>query len=227
MIETIAAAPHDRPADIAKALEEEIVLGLLQPREHLIEEEIAARFAAKRHLVRAAIFELARLGLVDRQTNRGAFVRVLDSENVRHIYDVRIALECLAAERIPLPAPAQVIGDLRAIQTLHEAAVRARDPRGAFRANMRFHATLFAACGNPHLVELIRLSAQKVHGVRSLTAMDPHYLQRSCDEHWAIIAALQGGDRAALVHLCESHILPSRDVYIAQAQARAGPGDPL
>lgn len=213
----------DRLSELVDALEEEIVLGWLQPRERLIEEEIAARFGLKRHVVRDAIFALERMGLAERQQNRGAFVRVLDPGEVRQVYDVRIVLETMAADAIPLPADPQTIAALRAIQTLHQRAVEDEDPRAAFRANMRFHATLFAACGNDHLAELIRLSAQKVHAARSLTATDPSWLHQACAEHWAIIAALETGDRAALVGLCRGHILPSRDVYIARAAQRGRP----
>lgn len=220
MNESHPAEVPDRLAQLVGALEEEIVLGWLQPRERLIEETIAERFSAKRHLVREAIFELERMGLAERQTNKGAFVRVLDPDEVAQIYEVRIALETLAAERIPLPPPADILAQLRRVQTMHDAAVAATDPRAAFRANMQFHSILFTACGNPHLAEMIRLSAQKVHGARSLTAVNPAYLDRARVEHWSIIDALENSDRAALVALCRSHILPSRDLYIESASLR-------
>lgn len=203
-------------AALVDVLEEEIVLGWLQPRERLVEEELSRRFATKRHLVREAIFELERMGLVERVPNKGAVVRSLDPLEVRQVYDVRIALETLAAELIPLPAPAEILGDLRAIQTRHATAVEASDPRAAFHANMAFHNALFAACGNSHLVDLIRQSAKKVHGARSLTAVDPVYLRRACEEHWAMIEAMEVGDRPRLAALFRDHILPSRDVYLAR-----------
>ena len=199
---------------LVDTLEEEIVLGWLQPRERLVEEELSRRFSVKRHVVRESIFELERMGLVERVPNKGAVVRSLDPDEVRQIYDVRIVLETLAAELIPLPAAPETIAELRQIQIQHTAAVDAGDPRKAFHANMAFHNTLFAACGNAHLVELIRQSAQKVHGARSLTAVDPAYLRRACDEHWAMIEALQMGDRPKLAALFKDHILPSRDVYL-------------
>lgn len=214
MNEPAPADIPDRLAQLVGALEEEIVLGWLQPRERLIEETIAERFTAKRHVVREAIFELERMGLAERQPNKGAFVRVLDPDEVAQIYEVRIALETLAAERVPLPPSPEVLAELRRVQRLHDIAVAGTDPRAAFRANMQFHSILFTACGNPHLAEMIRLSAQKVHGARSLTAVNPAYLDRARAEHWGIIAALENSDRATLVALCRSHILPSRDVYI-------------
>lgn len=217
----------DRVRGIAATLEEEIVLGWLMPRERLVEEELAERLGVKRHVVREALAELERVGLVERVPNRGAFVKLLDPAEVRQIYAVREALETLAAEHIPLPASPELVAGLKDIQELHGAAVTAGDGRAAFRANMAFHEMLFGACGNPHLVDLIQSMAQKVHGARSITAASPHHLALARDEHLAMIEALAAGERTRLVTLCRQHLGPSRDAYIASVEnrfARARPG---
>lgn len=210
----------DRVRGIAATLEEEIVLGWLMPRERLVEEDLAERLGVKRHVVREALAELERVGLVERVPNRGAFVKLLDPAEVRQIYAVREALETLAAEHIPLPAPPDLVARLEDIQGAHGAAVISGDARAAFRANMAFHETLFGACGNPHLVELIQTMAQKVHGARSITAASPQHLALARDEHLAMIEALAAGDRARLVTLCRQHLGPSRDAYIASVEGR-------
>lgn len=213
----------ERVRSIADAIEEEIVLGWLLPRERLVEEELARRLAVKRHVVREALAELERVGLVERVPNKGAVVRMLDPQEVRQIYSVREVLETLAAEQIPLPASPELLAGLGAIQSRHAAAVAGNDPRSAFRANMAFHQTLFAACGNGHLVELIQMMAQKVHGARSITAANPEHLIRARDEHAAMIEALERGDRQGLVRLCRAHIGPSRDAYITAVERRPPP----
>lgn len=216
----LKAQTADRVRSVAAMLEEEIVLGWLLPRERLVEEELAERLGVKRHVVREALAELERVGLVERIPNRGAVVRLLDPAEVRQIYSVREALETLAAEQIPLPVAPEVLAPLRALQQLHAEAVAAGDARGAFRANIRFHETLFRACGNPHLVELIQGLAQKVHGARSITAASPEHLALARDEHAAMVEALAASDRPRLVALCRQHLGPSRDAYIAAVETR-------
>jgi DNA-binding GntR family transcriptional regulator len=217
----------DRVRGIAAALEEEIVLGWLMPRERLVEENLAERLEVKRHVVREALAELERVGLIERVPNRGAFVKLLDPTEVRQIYSVREALETLAAEQIPMPAPDRLLARLEEIQGAHSKAVASGDARAAFRANMAFHETLFAACGNPHLVELIQAMAQKVHGARSITAASPEHLTLARDEHLRMIAAIKVGDRERLVTLCRKHLGPSRDAYIAAAEARFARSKPI
>jgi len=216
----LKAQTTERVRSIAAMLEEEIVLGWLLPRERLVEEELAERLAVKRHVVREALADLERVGLVERIPNRGAVVKLLDPVEVRQIYSVREALETLAAEQILLPASALVLEQLRALQQRHASAVEDGDARAAFRANMQFHETLFGACGNPHLVELIQGLAQKVHGARSITAASPAHLHLARDEHAAMVDALAAGDRDRLVALCRQHLGLSRDAYIAAVEAR-------
>jgi DNA-binding GntR family transcriptional regulator len=211
-----------RVRQVANALEEDIVLGWLQPRERLIEEDIASRFEIKRHVVREAIAELERMGLVERVQNKGAAVRMLSPTDVRQIYFVREALETLAAQQIPLPPRPEILAALIDIHEQHSAAVDRGDSRSAFRANMAFHNALFGACGNPHLIEVIRTLAQKAHGVRSYTAADLGHLVRARDDHWAMIEALKASDRERLVQLCQDHLRPARDTYIAALEQRFG-----
>lgn len=226
-VTALKAQTAERVRGVAATLEEEIVLGWLMPRERLIEEELAERLDVKRHVVREALAELERVGLVERVPNRGAFVKLLDPVEVRQIYLVREALETLAAEQIPLSAPDGLLSQLEKIQGVHSAAVASGDARAAFRANMIFHEALFAACGNPHLVELIQTMAQKVHGARSITAASAEHLVLARDEHLGMIEAIKAGDRLRLVALCRKHLGPSRDAYIAAAEARLARSKPI
>jgi len=215
MNDTTARKPSTHQVrEIVKVLEEQIVLGWLMPRERLVEEKLTAQFACKKHVVREAIFELERVGLVEHVPNKGATVRLLSPDEVRQIYSVREALEVLAAEQIPLPGSPALIAELTAIQNRHTEAVAAKDYRAAFHANMDFHQCLFAACGNPYLAEMIRNSAHKVHGARFYTSASEPHLIRARDEHRAMIRALEDGCRDNLVDLCRTHIGPSLDAYL-------------
>jgi DNA-binding GntR family transcriptional regulator len=200
--------------EIVRALEEQIVLGWLMPRERLLEEKLSTHFACKKHVIREAIFELERMGLVEHIANKGATVRLLSPEEIRQIYSVREALEMLAAQQILLPGSPEFVGELKQIQIAHAQAVEASDHRAAFHANMAFHDCLFSACGNPYLAEMIRSSAQKVHGARFYTAASETHLRNACQEHWAIIEAIESGDRDRLVTLCRNHIGPSLETYL-------------
>src|SRR3954463_879752 len=84
----------DPAADqIARALEQDIVLGRLRPGEKLREEDLAERFSASRHHVREGLARLERIGIVSKTRNRGVSVRRFTADEVRQIYDIREILQ--------------------------------------------------------------------------------------------------------------------------------------
>lgn len=204
--------------DLVARLEEDIVLARRKPRERLIEEELVAEFAVKKHVVRQALSELELMGLAERKRNKGAVVRDYSPEEVRQIFAVRELLESQAAEQIPLPASDDLIEELSAVQKVHSEAVESQDIVRAFRANVDFHQTLFAACGNPYLASAINQFALKSHAVRSYALVRPEYLKQSRVDHQAMIDALRAGDRKRLIQLCRDHLVPSAQAYIDASQ---------
>ena len=199
---------------IVDRLETDIVFGRLHPRERLIEDDLMARFGAKRHLIRQALADLERMGLVRRARNRGAAVADFTPTEVEQIYGVRRLLETAAARQIPLPLRAPMLAELQAIQRRHDRAVKSGDALAAFRANNEFHRALFAGCGNAYLSEAIGFFAQKTHVIRSFSIARPAYLREARVQHWAMIAALASGDRDELVKLCARHLDISKVPYI-------------
>jgi DNA-binding GntR family transcriptional regulator len=212
----------DALRDIVDQLETDIVFGRLLPRERLIEDELVARFDAKRHVIRQALLKLERMGLVNRARNRGAAVTDFGPDEVEQLYDVRRLLETGAAAQIPLPLDAVKLKELHAIQQRHDKAVKSGNTLIAFRANNEFHRALFSACGNAYLAEAISYFAQKAHVIRSFSIARPEYLQRAMDEHWAMVKALERGDRKQLVTLCGNHLNISKLPYIEAYHARFG-----
>jgi DNA-binding GntR family transcriptional regulator len=217
--------PHGRGAEAAVQtlvgqLEEDIVLGYLHPRERLVEDALIERFGAKRHAVREALSRLERLGLVERQPNRGAMVRALTPRGVEEIYAVREILELAAAREVMRRATPDEIERIVQAQRHHDAAVDERDPKTAFRANIIFHQTFFSACGNAELTGAIILYGQRAHVVRSFSMAQPDYLPRSRDEHWMIIEALKARNEQKLVTVCRDHIRVAPDAYVASYRHR-------
>ena len=149
------------PSDqIAKALEEDIIFGVLPPAARLIEDNLMARFGATRHFIRQALLQLERKGIVAREKNKGAAVLSLEPTEVRRIYEVREMLQRQAALMMRLPADATTLRTLERIQRQYRAAVAAADYRAVHALNDQFHVTLFSACDNRYLVDTIQYFMQ-------------------------------------------------------------------
>ena len=201
-------------ADIVQRLEEEIALGVLSPRERLVEDDLLARFNVKRHVVRQVLAELELMGMVTRRPNRGATVRDFTTVEVEQIYFVRELLERAAVEVMPLPVPTEVVRTLEGLHARHCTAVKAGRLREVFRLNLEFHQAFFEACGNGPLTEAISQFAFKAHAIQSYTIRDPNLLARVCKEHAQLIRLTRGTDRHALIELVARHKQPAKMAYI-------------
>jgi DNA-binding GntR family transcriptional regulator len=208
-------------ADIAATLEEEIALGLLAPRERLVEEELSERFQVKRHVIRQALVDLDSMGLVVRHPNRGAAVRDYSATEVEQLYVVRELLETCAGKLIPLPASPELIAELTRVHERHCAAVSRGDLRRVFRENLLFHQTLFAASGNASLTEVIEQLQFKTHAIRSYSIGNTKLLADICQEHASMIDYLRRGERDAFVELLGKHIQPAKNAYLEQSRHKS------
>lgn len=202
--------------EMFEALRDDIVFGRLHPRERLIESDLVERFRSHRAAVREALTALDNAGLVDRQRNKGASVRELGALYVEQLYAVRALLETAAIEAIRFPVPPERIEAIVEIQREHEVAVSNNDLRRVFELNNAFHRSLYALSGNPLLCELIDQCATRALGVRFHTYMDPGFLTKVCEDHWAMLEAVGRGDRARLIAKVRAHLPLAKDRYLAE-----------
>lgn len=208
------AADAQPVQDIVRSIEEDIVFRVYHPRERLVEDELMQRFDAKRHLVRQALAELERDGFVLRKPNSGAQVRALTAKEATELYAVREILETNCAKLIPMPVEARQLAPIEKIQREHAAAIKSKDVRAVFRANLAFHAAVFGLSGNDALVEAIADFARRTHPVRLTTLVTEQYLEQARGEHEQILRALRKGDRARLAAVCARHLKPSHEAYL-------------
>lgn len=180
--------------DIYRQLREAITGGRFQPNERLVEAELVQMFRAGRSSVRAALARLDQEGLVTRELNRGARVRLISAREAIEIEQVRIALEKMlarsAAERgTPgdLDDLAATIGDMR--QRLDEG-----DPLGYSELNARFHRRIWAMAD--HQLASALLTTLKSQSIRFQyrTILQPGRAEKSMREHEVIFAALTARD---------------------------------
>lgn len=209
---------------IARKLEEDVVLGRRHPRERLVEQDLCAAFGTHRGDVRLALFELEKMGIVERIPNRGAIVRDLKPREVSDIYGVREELEVMAVRILPLPVPNAELLKLEAVQREHSRAVDAGDLLAVFHSNVQFHRTLFELCGNTCLIKTIEYLAQKVSGIRSYAYANPGALNDARQDHVAMIEALRHSRRDELIMLTRRHLKPAERAYVRAYRQRFGDG---
>lgn len=208
---------------LASELESQIVTGGRFPGERLVEDVLMEEFGAKRYAVRQALQHLQQQGLVDRRPNAGAFVRSYTQQEVRDLYDLRELLESACAEMISMPVAAEDLEELRKAQRRHDEAVMREDLRETVMTNIAFHQRLFSLSPNAALVDAVNYYGGVSYAMRSVGFMSQESVQRSRDEHWQMIDAIEHSNTARLVQLCLAHLRPSREAYLEFTARRSQP----
>lgn len=206
--------PQIKVQAVVRALEVDIVLGRLYPRERLVEETLTRRFETTRHVIRQALNELVIAGLLVHKANKGTTVCEYSAEEVNQLYQVRDYLERQAALLIPLPVNNEDYLKLKSLCNEHSTAIAQEDMLRVISANKEFHQVLFRLCGNIFLANVIDEMAKKANLIRFTSSIDLNLLKQARDEHFQILDALRANDNIALSELCVSHLQPSRQKYL-------------
>ena len=200
-------------AQLVEGIKSDIIIGRLRPHQRLVEEEISAQFNVSRHVSRAALVLLERMGLVTRRPNRGVIVRDFSMEQVEQIYEVRMILQREAASRVPMPARPH---DLAQIEAIHAEYCRELDAGNLLQVNVlndAFHRRIWATCPNTYLAETIEKLWVETTGIRWYGVGDPQLLSHSREHHATMIEQLRSGDRDGFMALAVDHIMPPLDAF--------------
>jgi DNA-binding GntR family transcriptional regulator len=92
-------APRTIAGQVAERLKAEILAGERAPGTRLRQVEIARSYGVSTTPVREALATLQREGLVRHHAQRGAVVFLPSVDDLRHHYEIRAALESLAAAK--------------------------------------------------------------------------------------------------------------------------------
>ncbi|WP_299451677.1 FCD domain-containing protein [uncultured Pigmentiphaga sp.] len=191
----------------------QILAGELPPGARINEPDVAARMKVSRVPVREALRELESSGLVVSRKHAGVFVRELDGEEVRGLYDLRALLDGYAGRRtaqLTLPQRVELADALDESISHMRAAADAHDVATYYAENLRFHWLMIEAADNRPVEETYRTVVQKLHLSRLKNLSQDTGMRASIAEHVEIARALRDGDAVRCEALLASHV---RDAF--------------
>jgi DNA-binding GntR family transcriptional regulator len=150
--DTALGAPRTVAGLVAERLRGEIVAGDLPSGRRLRQVEIARRFGVSTTPVREALAALQREGLVRLHPQRGAVVFVPTVADLREHYEIRAALEALAAARA---AERFEVDWAMALEVLLDEMAGGPPAARYLELNQRFHTGVYERSSRPRLVDMI------------------------------------------------------------------------
>lgn len=194
-------ASPDLVERVYRSLLDAITDGSLAPGERITQEDIAQQLAVSRQPVLQALRLLKKDGFVQDAPGRGLLVAPLDAQRVRDLYQVRGALDALAAR---LAAQRRLRID-PAVLRAGRQATRGGDVMAMIDADLAFHKALYEAAGNPLIGETAQLHWRHLKRVMGAVLQQVGQREAVWDEHEAIARAIARGDADAAARLIEEH----------------------
>jgi DNA-binding GntR family transcriptional regulator len=187
-------------------LREAIVGGRLQPNERLVEADLIEMLHASRSAIRIALVRLAQEGLVEREPNRGAKVRLVDEEEAAEILESRMVLEGLAARYAARNVTKTEVDELRTIVREMRSLLDTGDLLGVSDLNARLHVRLLEIAGNETVARLVAMLSSQLVRFQYKTILLPGRAEQSHAEHRAILDAVANHDPDAAEQAVRDHV---------------------
>lgn len=184
-----------------------ILSGELAPCAPLAQEDLAAQLGVSRQPISHALVLLRQEGLVVDRGRKGQMVAPIDPDRLLGLYQVRGALDGLAARL----AADRAVGDAKAEKQLNSILAAGSDAHtqgdidALVETDLAFHDLLYELSGNPEIAAAA--NSAWPHMVRAMRAVleERGARQPIWDEHGAIARAVLDGDGDRAGRLATKH----------------------
>lgn len=192
---------------IFASLKTEILSGELKPKTRLLISEVAARYQVSEIPVREALLALVQEGLVS-STGAGFEITPLSRQDIREIWQIRISLECLAAQLAVQNISNKQIDMLEEMIQQAGPYVEAGNLDAYWKENRRFHLKIYELGENSRLLHML-------NDLYDFSRRYPSWytkkeeLENSVSEHREILEAFRRRDEELVVERIRTHTMDS------------------
>lgn len=206
---------------VREAILGEIASGALASGERVIQEQIALALGVSRQPVQQALLLLRNEGALHAAPGRGLIVAPLQADAVQQMYEVRGAIEGLAARLAAKRNAARAAAEGPPLIEAGRKAVASGSVARMVAADLRFHEFVYALSGNPLIAPAMAphwTHAQRVMGEVLVKDESPRDIW---DQHAAILEAIAASTPAQADALAQRHITQAADFMLRRLRAQA------
>jgi len=193
---------------VLEYVREQILSGHYLPGQRISEVELAEALGISRSPIREAFRRLATEGLVHIAPYKGATVATFDEETVRELFELREAVEGMAAGLAAQRAKEDQLGEMEQLLDATRRSLGGREGSG-YPHDHDYHRLIVAMSGNRMLEQkALEINAQVILA-RSLSGSYGDRAARALEEHAAIFEAIKAGDAELAEQRMRRHIRAS------------------
>lgn len=188
-------------------IRDKLIMLDIRPNEAIVESELAAELKLGRTPVREALKRLEVDRLVVSFPRRGTFATGVDVADLRHISQIRVNLEPVAARTAAENASADVRAGLLKLADRTEALDVENIHRDELmRWDLRAHRAIYRSTGNPHLEDVLVRYDNLATRIFCLFLDRLPTVARHVGEHAELLRTIAGGDGDAAAQIALEHV---------------------
>lgn len=189
------------------------------------ERELEQAYGQRATLVREVLVRMLQHGIVrGRRGQRWEFSEALDADSERESYRFRMVLECAAlAEPGFRMDPERLAACRQRQQSLINHATR-RSWLDFFEANAELHELLAGASGNRFMLKALQEQnrLRRISDLSDYPLVNVERLRESCQEHLAMLDAIERGRLKEAAQLMRTHLQGASDLLEKRVAGKLG-----
>ena len=177
---------------IEETIKSDIISGRLEAGEKISIKELREWWGCSSTPIRDAIKSLDSKGFLIVSPRESIVVATMDKEMFKEVFDLRIALECLAIElATPLIPTEKVDEAIIRYQTAAKSFAETQDINCLNEVDFLLHNLVTENCGNKILRRLIQDVGDQIEWARRIIVSQPHAMEFALPEHLSVLTAIR------------------------------------
>ncbi|MCG8402432.1 MAG: GntR family transcriptional regulator [Firmicutes bacterium] len=210
---------------VFESLREAIIQGRLKPGERLMEIQLAEEMGVSRTPVREAIRKLELEGFVVMLPRKGAYVASFSVKDIVDIFEVRAALEGLAAGLAAERATPEELEEMeRAVLQIYEVS-NGQNLGVLVEKDTNFHELIYKSSRNQRLVQIVTHLKEQIQRFRTTSLAVPGRGKHTVEEHKSIIEAISERNIELAASLAREHIENAEQLLLSAIGEEKGEND--
>lgn len=207
---------------VFETLREAILSGYMKPGERLMEVQLAEEMGVSRTPVREAIRKLELEGFVVMVPRKGAYVAGISLKDVADVFEIRAALESLAAGLAADRITDEELENLERLLIGVSEAADQNDLEAWVHKDTDFHDIIYKASRNKRLMQIVNNLREQIQRFRATSLAYPGRMKIAVEEHKKIVEAISERNVALAQSLAQEHIENAENSMLEALQKSAG-----
>jgi DNA-binding GntR family transcriptional regulator len=200
-------------------IKEWVVRYHLKPGARLHISDLAHALQMSQTPVREALSMLEKEHLIEREPQKGFRVSALSIQGVEDLYDLRIALEVLAARQAAIRRTPSDRNRIARLLAEVGCLIKNGNKQRMLELEQNFHVVILDASGNKPLAEMGRAVLDRIWIIQNINLLTTDHLSDAHPQHLNVFEAITNGDSQKAAVLMSRHLTFAKKFVLSRLRS--------